>query len=54
MRTLLSRHDFIKTSAVAAGLLATAWRTRTATQSARTIACGPFQPTWESLVQNYR
>jgi TAT (twin-arginine translocation) pathway signal sequence len=54
VRTLLSRRDFIKTSAVAAGMLATTWRTRTATQSARTIASGPFQPTWESLLQNYR
>ncbi len=26
----------------------------TTAQSARTIARGPFQPTWESLVQNYR
>lgn len=26
----------------------------TAAQLARTIARGPFQPTWESLVQNYR
>ena len=52
----LSRRDFIKASAVAAGLQAAAWRTRAVTtaQSARTIARGPFQPTWESLVQNYR
>ena len=56
MRTLLSRRDFIKTSAVAAGLQLPAWRTRAASraQSAHTIARGPFQPTWESLVQNYR
>src|SRR5215813_3228953 len=54
MRTLLSRRDFIKTSAVAAGLQLPEWRTRAAAQSARTIARGPFQPTWESLVQNYR
>jgi alpha-L-fucosidase len=35
---------------------ATAWQTRAVTtaQSARTIARGPFQPTWESLVQSYR
>jgi alpha-L-fucosidase len=56
MRTFLSRRDFIKTSAVAAGMQATAWQTRAVTtaQSARTIARGPFQPTWESLVQSYR
>jgi alpha-L-fucosidase len=54
VRTLLSRRDFIKTSAVAAGLQLPAWRTRAAAQSARTIARGPFQPTWESLVENYR
>src|SRR5215467_2734235 len=53
---LLSRRDFIKTSAVAAGLQLPAWRTRAAAaaQSAHTIARGLFQPTWESLVQNYR
>jgi alpha-L-fucosidase len=56
MRTFLSRRDFIKTSAVAAGMQATAWQTRAVAtaQSARTIARGPFQPTWESLVQSYR
>jgi alpha-L-fucosidase len=56
VKTLLSRRDFIKTSAIAAGLQAAAWRTRALTmaQSAHTIARGPFQPTWESLVQNYR
>jgi alpha-L-fucosidase len=56
MRTLLSRRDFIKSSAAAAALKATALRTRgTATaQSGRAIARGPFRPTWESLAQNYR
>jgi alpha-L-fucosidase len=56
VRTLLSRRDFIKTSVVAAGLHATARLTRAAAtaQRSRTIARGPFQPTWESLVQNYR
>ena len=57
MRALLSRRDFVKTSAAAAaGLQVSAWGTRaaTATQSGRTIARGLFQPTWESLVQNYR
>ena len=56
MRTLLSRRDFIKASAVVAGLQLPAWRVRavTAAQSARTIARGPFQPNWDSLVGNYR
>jgi len=57
VRALLSRRDFVKTSAAAAaGLQVSAWGTRaaTATQSGRTIARGLFQPTWESLVQNYR
>ena len=55
MRTLLSRRDFIKASVVA-GLPLPAGRTRAvpAAQSARTIARGPFQPAWESLVQTYR
>jgi alpha-L-fucosidase len=55
MRPFVSRRDFIKTS-VAAGLHATARLTRAAAtgQRSRTIARGPFQPTWESLVQNYR
>jgi alpha-L-fucosidase len=52
--TLFSRRDFIKASAVAAGLQATAWPARVVAQSSRTIARGPFQPTWESLAQNYR
>src|SRR5258708_39831218 len=56
VRTLFSRRDFLKTSALAGGLYLPPWRTRGAAgvQSARTIARGPFQPTWESLVQNYR
>jgi alpha-L-fucosidase len=55
VKTLLSRRDFIKTSAVA-GLQATARQTLAApaAQSARAIARGPFQPTWESFAQNYR
>ncbi len=56
MRARLSRRDFIKTSAIGAGLQLPAWQARAATtaQFARTIARGPFQSTWESLVQNYR
>ena len=55
MRILSSRHDFIKTSE-ATGLQLLAWQTRAATtaQSAYIIARGPLQPTWESLMQNYR
>jgi alpha-L-fucosidase len=56
MRALLSRRDFIKTSVGAAGLYATARLTRAAAtaQRSRTIARGPFEPTWESLVHTYR
>jgi alpha-L-fucosidase len=56
VRALLSRRDFIKASVVAATLHATARLTRAATAArrSRTIARGPFQPTWESLAQNYR
>jgi hypothetical protein len=44
VKILLSRRDFIKTSAVAAGLQLPAWRNRAAAaaQSARTITRGPF------------
>lgn len=55
MKTNFSRREFIKASAVAAGLQAAARRGHAATaQSSRTVARGPIQPTWESLVQNYR
>lgn len=56
MSVLLSRRDFIKSSVLAAGLRLPAWRTRAATADRRShiIARGPFQPTWESLGQNYR
>lgn len=56
MRTLFSRRDFIKTSALAAGRRLPAGQAHAANvaQSAHTIARGPFQPTWESLLQNYR
>ena len=55
-----SRRDFIKTSALAAGagLTASLWPSRLRASdpnpSGRTLMPGPFQPTWESLVQNYR
>src|SRR5215469_18344229 len=57
MNTRLCRRSFIKASALAAaGRLATVRQTSSAAvrQSGRSIAHGPFQPTWESLVQNYR
>lgn len=54
MRTPYSRRDFIKASVVAAGLQTTPWSARVLAQSSRTIARGPFKPTWESLVKNYR
>jgi alpha-L-fucosidase len=56
MRAPLSRRDFIKTSVCAAALHATARLTQAeaTAQRSRIIAPGPFQPTWESLVQNYR
>ena len=56
MRTHFSRRDFIKTSISAAGLCATARLTRAAAtfRQSNVIARGPFQPTWESLAQNYR
>ena len=55
MRIPLSRRDFIKLTAVAAGAQLPLWRMRsvTAARHSTTIAPGPFQPTWESLVQNY-
>lgn len=56
MRIPLSRRDFIKLTAVAAGTQLPLWRMRslTAAQESRTIARGPFKPTWESLTQTYR
>jgi alpha-L-fucosidase len=64
MKPSLSRREFIKKSAVVAGaglslpLLPScvgtaASRTMTA-PSGRTIAAGPFQPTWESLAAGYK
>src|SRR5471030_3091280 len=60
METPLNRRAFLKASAVAAGagLTAPLWQSRLfaadAAASARKIAPGPFQPTWESLKQNYQ
>ena len=63
MKTPLSRRNFLKTSALAVGagltepLFQPRAHVRTASGSTvaqRRIASGPFQPTWESLGQNYR
>jgi alpha-L-fucosidase len=67
MNTPFSRRDFLKSTALAAGagLTAPLWSSRLHAAAApatipsagspwRTIAAGPFQPTWESLTQNYR
>jgi len=61
MTNARSRREFLKTSAIAAGagLLAPWWRTplRGAPEggdATRRLMPGPFLPTWESLVQNYR
>lgn len=55
MKIPLSRRDFMKLTA-AAGAQLPLWQVRSvkAAQEARTIARGPFKPTWESLLQNYR
>ena len=63
MKTPLSRREFIKKSALAAGaglslpLLPSCVgspATMRSPSSGRSIAAGPFQPTWESLEQGYR
>jgi alpha-L-fucosidase len=56
MRVRLSRRNFVKASTVAFGLELAASRADAApaARSGRVIAPGPFQPSWESLVQNYR
>jgi len=56
LRISLSRRDFIKLTTLAAGAQLPLWRMGavTAQQAARTIASGPFKPTWESLAQTYR
>ena len=64
MKTQFTRRKFLKTSALAtaAGMTAPLW-TRGAsaapesfitTPSGRKLAAGPFEPTWESLVKNYK
>jgi alpha-L-fucosidase len=61
MKNPLSRRDFIKASALAAGagLASPWWQSRllgapSPEESAgRTLMPGPFQPSWESLVKNY-
>jgi alpha-L-fucosidase len=63
MKKPLSRREFIKKSALAAGAgmslpflpscLAPAANMRSPL-SGRTIAAGPFQPTWDSLAQGYK
>jgi alpha-L-fucosidase len=64
MKTKFTRRKFLKTSALAgvAGLTAPLW-TRGAsaapesfitTPTGRKLAAGPFEPTWESLVKNYK
>jgi alpha-L-fucosidase len=65
MKTPLSRRDFLKTSALVAGagLTAPLWQScqsaarpdsELSPPTGRKLMSGPFQPTWESLVQNYR
>ena len=56
LRVSFSRRDFIKLTALTAGAQLPLWRMRSVTvpQAARTIARGPFKPTWESLAQTYR
>ncbi len=51
MRTPMSRRTFMTRTALAAGagLTAPLW-----TRRARAIAPGPFEPTWESLAENYQ
>jgi alpha-L-fucosidase len=63
MKTPLSRRNFIKSSALAAGAGLTGSRLPGSAQSAaqavptpggeRKISKGPFQPTWDSLTKNY-
>ena len=60
MNSSLGRRAFLKTSALAtgAGLTAPLWQSRLfaadVAAPGRKIAPGPFQPTWESLKQNYQ
>ena len=62
MNTPVTRRKFLKTSALAtgAGLTTPLWSSRLRAAEAAvaapaySIAPGPFQPTWESLEQNYK
>jgi alpha-L-fucosidase len=63
MKTPLTRRKFLKTSALAtaAGMTAPLWTRRASaaesyvtTATGRRLATGPFEPTWESLVKNYK
>ena len=62
MKTSLTRRQFLQTSAFAAGagLTVPAWLARAQSAGGApgapvyAIAPGPFQPTWESLEQNYQ
>jgi len=62
MNTPLTRRKFLKTSvfATAAGLAAPLWTRAaapepfTTTATGRRLAAGPFEPTWQSLVKNYK
>ena len=62
MKIPLTRRKFLKTSALVtgAGFTASPWLSRALAAGARpedavyAIAPGPFQPTWESLEQNYK
>ncbi len=62
MKAQVTRRKFLKTSALTAGagLTASSWLSRALAAgtppaaAAYAIAPGPFQPTWESLEQNYK
>ena len=64
MKTKFTRRKFLKTSALAAaaGMTAPLWTRRASaapdsfitTATGRKLAAGPFEPTWESLVKNYK
>jgi alpha-L-fucosidase len=50
MKTTLTRRDFLKASALAAAFTSS----QRAASAQRAVARGPFQATWESLMQHYR
>jgi len=54
MKTSISRRRFLKRSALAAGAAMTAPWLSSCASSRGAGRAGPFQPTWESLAQNYR